>query len=125
MESENKPIENATTENVKSEYLDENGHFKPGNPGGGRPKDTPEKKLERKALKQLVEEYRESLAQYLPQVEPVFMAKVLEGDTASIREYHDRVLDKAKQSTDITSKGESIVTAINIIAPNGNTTSNG
>ena len=118
MESENKPIENATVESVNSEYLDERGYFKPGNPGGGRPKDTPEKKLERKVLKQLVEEYREALAQYLPQVEPVFMSKVLEGDISSIKEYHDRVLDKAKQSTDITSKGESIVANINIIQPN-------
>jgi len=107
-----KPIEN--------EYLDENGHFKEGNPGGGRKPDTPEIKLQKKVIKQLVEEYREALASYLPQVEPIFMAKVLEGDTASIKEYHDRVLDKAKQSTDITSKGESIVANINIVQPNGN-----
>jgi hypothetical protein len=91
-----------------NEYLDENGHFKEGNPGGGRKPDTPEQKLQKKAIKQLVEEYKEALASYLPQVEPIFMAKVLEGDTASIKEYHDRVLDKAKQATDITTNGKDL-----------------
>ena len=95
-ESEIKPISN--------EYLDESGHFKVGNPGGGRKPDTPEQKLQKKAIKQLVEEYKEALASYLPQVEPIFMAKVLEGDTTSIKEYHDRVLDKAKQPTEISGK---------------------
>lgn len=93
MEIENKPIEN--------EYLDENNRFKEGNPGGGRPKDTPEQKLVKKAAKQIIAEYKEALAEALPMIQPVLIAKAIEGDMTAIKELHDRTMDKAKQSTEL------------------------
>lgn len=96
-----KPIEN--------EYLDNNFKFKEGNPGGGRPKDTEETKILKKARRELIEEYKDLLASALPTVGPIFMSKVLDGDIPAIKEYHDRVMDKASQPTDVTSKGEKIV----------------
>ena len=100
MESENKPIEN--------EYLDENGHFKPGNPGGGRPKETEEKKLLRKTAKQIIADYRQALAEALPMIQPVLIAKAIDGDMIAIKEVHDRAMDKAKQPTDITTDGKAL-----------------
>jgi hypothetical protein len=98
MEIENKPIEN--------EYLDENNRFKEGNPGGGRPPDSPEYKMIKKAAKQIIAEYKEALAEALPLIQPVLIAKAVEGDISAIKEVHDRAMDKAKQPTDITSGGE-------------------
>lgn len=109
MEDENKPIEN--------EYLDENNRFKVGNPGGGRKPETTEQKAIRKAAKQIIEEYKQALAEALPMIQPVLIAKAIDGDISAIKEVHDRTMDKAKQPTDITSKGEAIVTSINIIQP--------
>lgn len=95
--------------------------FQPGESGNpaGRPKDTPEQKLIRKATKQIIEEYKQALAEALPMIQPVLIAKAIEGDIQAIKEVHDRTMDKSKQPTDITSKGEQIVTAINIVNPNG------
>ena len=113
MDNEIKPIGNA--------YLDENKKFKEGNPGGGRPKESDETKAIRKARKELVEEYKDLLAQALPTVNPIFMQKVLDGDMQAIKEYHDRVMDKASQPTDITSKGEQItIKEINYVLPSNN-----
>lgn len=110
MDNENKPTTN--------EYLDENNRFKEGNPGGGRPKDTPEQKLVKKAAKQIIEEYKQALSEALPFIQPVLIAKAIEGDIQAIKEVHDRTMDKAKQATDITSKGESIVIKeINYVVP--------
>lgn len=96
--------------------------FKPGESGNpnGRPKDTPETKLVRKAAKQIIEEYKQALSEALPLIQPVLIAKAIEGDISAIKEVHDRTMDKSKQPTDITSKGESIVANINIVQPNGN-----
>lgn len=77
-------------------------------PGPGRPKDTPEQKIIKKATKQIIAEYKEALAEALPLIRPVLVAKAMEGDVPAIKELHDRVMDKAKQSTDITSNGETI-----------------
>lgn len=74
----------------------------------GRPKDTPEKKLEKKAIKEIVKEYKEALADMLPEIQPIIRTKALEGDMSAIKEIHDRVMDKSKQPTDVTSNGESI-----------------
>jgi hypothetical protein len=93
MEDEIKPIEN--------DYLDENGRFKEGNPGGGRKPETPEIKAIRKASKQIIAEYKEALAEALPYIQPVLIAKALEGDMTAIKELHDRTMDKAKQSTEL------------------------
>lgn len=92
-----------------TEYLDENGLFKAGNPGGGRPKDTEQDKIIKKATKELIKEYKESLGEALPLIKPVIIAKALEGDMTAIKEIHDRVMDKSKQPTDITTDGESLI----------------
>lgn len=98
---------------------DEQGRFitgVSGNPEGRKP-DTFEQKLVKKATKQIIAEYKEALVEALPKIQPILIAKALEGDLASIKELHDRAMDKAKQPTDITSKGEQIVTSINIVQP--------
>jgi hypothetical protein len=91
---------------------DDKGRIIPGqesiNPDG-RPKDTPEKKLVKKAAKQIIAEYKEALAQALPLIQPVLIAKALEGDIPAIKEIHDRAMDKAKQPTDITTNGKDII----------------
>lgn len=90
------------TKDKPNEYLDGNGYFKEGNPGGGRPKDTEEVKLLRKATKQIIAEYKEALSNALPMIEPIIIAKALEGDMIAIKEIHDRTMDKSKQPTEIT-----------------------
>ena len=84
--------------------------FKDGNEGGpGRPPDTEEKKLVKKAVRELVKEYEESLADALPQISPILIAKAIQGDVSAIKELHDRVMGKPPQRTDITSGGEKII----------------
>lgn len=98
----------------------DDGTFAPGTaPGPGRNPDTLADKIIKKATKELIAEYKESLGEALPLIRPVIIAKALEGDMTAIKEIHDRVMDKAKQQTDITSKGESIL-GINYITPDGN-----
>lgn len=79
-----------------------------GNPNG-RPKESEETKLLRKSRKQIIEEYKDALADALPLINPVLVAKAIEGDIQAIKEVHDRTMDKASQPTDITSKGERIM----------------
>lgn len=87
----------------------EDGTFNIGTAGGpGRPADTPESILVKKATKELIKEYKESLGEALPLIKPIIIAKALKGDMSAIKEIHDRVMDKAKQPTDITSGGETI-----------------
>mgnify|MGYP001576060714 CR=1 FL=1 len=78
-----------------------------GNPAGRKP-DTPEQKLIRKAAKEIIAEYKQALAEALPLIQPVLIAKAIEGDIQAIKELHDRSMDKAKQSTDITSGGKEL-----------------
>lgn len=99
-ETLNKPNEN--------EYLDDNLKFKEGNPGGGRPKDTPETKLIKKAAKQIIAEYKQALSEALPLIQPVLITKAIEGDISAIKEIHDRTMDKSKQPTDLTTNGNDI-----------------
>lgn len=83
---------------------DELGRLLPGQPPlnpEGRPKDTLETKLLRKTAKQIIAEYREALAEALPMIQPVLIAKALEGDMPAIKELHDRAMDKAKQNTEL------------------------
>lgn len=75
----------------------------------GRPPDTEQDKIVKKATKELIAEYKEALGESLPMIKPILIAKALEGDMQAIKEIHDRVMDKAKQPTDITSDGESII----------------
>jgi hypothetical protein len=74
----------------------------------GRKPDTEQDKIIKKATKELIAEYKESLGECLPLIKPVIIAKALEGDMTAIKEIHDRVMDKSKQPTDITSGGETI-----------------
>lgn len=101
-ETEKKPEQN--------QYLDENGYFKPGNPGGGRPKDTPEQKIIKKAQREIIEEYKQALCEALPMIRPALVAKAMEGDVPAIREIHDRTMDKAKQVNDLNVNGELTIT---------------
>ena len=78
---------------------DEQGRFIPGVSGNleGRLPDTLEQKLAKKAIRQLVGEYKEKLAQILPELSPVLIAKALGGDMQAIKELHDRVMGKPEQ----------------------------
>ena len=58
----------------------------------GRPPDTPEVIIQKKAIKQIVSEYKEKLAEALPEISPVLIAKALAGDIQAIKEVHDRVM---------------------------------
>ena len=75
-------------------------------PGPGRPKDTEIKKLEKKAIKILVQEYKESLAEALVDINPVLIQKAKGGDMVAIKEINDVVVDKAVRKTDITTAGK-------------------
>lgn len=98
------------------------GTFAVGYEGGpGRPKDTLETKIIRKATKELIAEYKESLGEALPLIRPIIIAKALEGDMAAIKEIHDRVMDKAKQSTEVTGKIEQVL-GITYVKPDGDNT---
>lgn len=91
------------------EKRNEDGTFAPGHCGGpGRPVDTLESKIIKKATKELIAEYKEALGESLPLIKPILIAKALEGDMTAIKEIHDRVMDKSKQSTDLTTGGESL-----------------
>src|ERR1017187_7770646 len=85
----------------------EDGTYSVGTSGGpGRPKDTEESKIIKKATAQLIAEYKEALGESLTLIQPVLIAKALEGDIPAIKEIHDRVMDKAKQPTDLTTNGK-------------------
>lgn len=79
----------------------EDGTFAPGWEGGpGRPADTEADKIRKKAIKELIAEYKQGLGEALPLIKPILIAKALDGDIPAIKEIHDRVMDKAKQVTD-------------------------
>ena len=114
-------MEEETLENESKTYTDPiTGKFVVGNPGGGRPKETEHDKIIKKATQELIKEYKESLGEALPLIKPIIIAKALEGDMTAIKEIHDRVMDKSKQPTDITSDGEKI--AFNIMNYGNNDT---
>lgn len=88
----------------------EDGTFDTGTIGGpGRPPDTEQDKIVKKATKQLIAEYKEALGESLPLITPVLIAKALEGDMPAIKELNDRVMGKAEQHTDITTGGLPII----------------
>ena len=71
-------------------------------PGPGRPvglKNDPIKK----ARKELIEEYKDALAEALPNINPVLVAKAIGGDIQAIKEINDVIVEKAIRKTDVTS----------------------
>ena len=84
----------------------------------GRPPETPEQKIIKKATKQLIAEYKEKLTEALSQVEPVLIAKAIGGDIQAIKELHDRSMGKPEQhiETDLNTN-----LPLNIIIKNGGT----
>lgn len=68
-------------------------------PGPGRPVDTLETIIIKRTIKELVADYKESLADVLPALSPVLKEKALSGDVSAIRELHDRIMDKPAQSS--------------------------
>ena len=80
----------------------EDGTFDVGTaPGPGRTPETPEDKIIKKATKQIIADYKDDLAQILPEIRPIIRKKALEGDMVAIKEIHDRVMDKAKQGLEL------------------------
>lgn len=119
MDNETK-IENPIEESIENEtgqIRDEQGRFIPGVSGNpdGRPPLTEEEKIVKKAQKELISEYKEKLAEALPLISPVLIAKAMEGDMQAIKEVNDRVMGKAEAKTDITSGGEKLPILVKFI----------
>ena len=66
----------------------------------GRPPMTEEEKIEAKAKRDFIKEYKESLKNALPLLSPVLIAKAMEGDMTAIKEVNDRVMGKAKETVE-------------------------
>lgn len=113
MENTKKELQENTTGKIR----DEQGRFIPGVSGNpdGRPPLTEEEKVVKKAQKELILEYKEKLAEALPLISPVLIAKAMEGDMQAIKEVNDRVMGKAEAKTDITSGGEKIPVLVKFI----------
>jgi len=75
----------------------EDGTFAEGNKGGGQQKQTEEEKLKKKAQKELIAEFKQSMIEALQEVSPVLKQKALEGDMTAIKEINDRAMGKPKQ----------------------------
>lgn len=76
----------------------------PGAPKGWKP--NPEKK----ARKQLIEEYKDALAEALPLVSPALIKKAVLGDVPAIKELNDVIVEKA--GSKIRHEGEIKITPI-------------
>lgn len=105
------------TEKNGGEYQEfPGGPFKEGNPGGGREKETEEEKEAKRIRKEIAEKIKEEylikLAENLPEISPALLTKAKEGDISAIKEVHDRVFGKALNNIDVTTKGESLNTAL-------------
>jgi len=74
----------------------------------GRTKMTEEEKIKSRAIKEYVKEYKQKLAEALPEISPVLIRKATEGDISAIKEVNDRVIGKAQNNVDLTTNGESL-----------------
>lgn len=84
---------------------DNAGHYLKGNPPGpGRPLGPvpEEKKLARKASKEIIRQYIENLTAALPDIEEVLILKAKLGDSFAIKEIHDRAMGKPIQRSELT-----------------------
>ena len=82
-------------------------------PGPGRPvglKNDPIKK----ARKELIEEYKDALAEALPSISPVLIKKatISGGDIQAIKEINDVIVEKATRKADVTSDGKPLQTVL-------------
>lgn len=84
---------------------DEKGRLLPGQTANwnGRPPDTPEQKIEKKAMREFIEEHKERLAEALPKISPVLISKAVKGNLFAIKEVHDRVMGKPITMDDVPS----------------------
>ena len=82
---------------------DSKGRLLPGNTANqkGLTPETEQDKLVKKAKKQFIKDYIETLAEALPQISPALIKKAKTGDISAIRELNDRVLGKPKQNIEV------------------------
>lgn len=75
--------------------------FKNGNPGGpGRPKDTENDIIVKKAVKEWLKDHEQGLAEALPEIRPALISKAKQGNINAIREIHEVVgAHKNKEDT--------------------------
>ena len=80
----------------------------------GRPRETEEQKVIKKATKQLISEFKDALAEALPLISPVLVKKATEGDLGAIKEVNDRVMGKARETIGLDGgeEGKEIVTIL-------------
>ena len=104
---------------------DEQGRFPPGISGNlqGRRPETEEEKVKKKAVKEVISEYKEKLADILPQLSPILIKKAMEGDMSAIKEIHDRVMGKSPQDLNLGNK-EDLPFILKIVQKNGTTGEN-
>lgn|SRR3990167_1024886 len=90
------PIVNHKTGETKSDLL-----AKLPVPGPGRKPDTEEQTLLKKSRKELIEDYKDALAEALPMISPVLIKKAFsgQGDIQAIREINDILVEKAPKNT--------------------------
>lgn len=115
MEEPNKTIEEPKQEESRENKVvrNEKGQVIEGTPNpNGRPIETPEKKAVRKAMKEMIKDYKEKLAEALENISPVLIAEALKGNIPAIKEINDRVMGKPEQQTDITSGGNPFIIQI-------------
>jgi hypothetical protein len=98
------------SENVEKTFTDEEtGKFKPGNPGGGRPKGSLSFATKwRKFVAKVAESEGKTPEEIDEELYSVAMRKAKDGDYQFYRDIHDRVYGKPQQSVDVTTKGESM-----------------
>ena len=66
-------------------------------------------KLKKKAKKQIIEKYKDKLAEALTKLTPILIDKAADGDLQAIKEVNDRVMGKPHQTSDITTQGLPII----------------
>lgn len=81
-------------------------------PGPGRPLGSKSDPI-KKARKQLIEEYKDALAEALPLVSPALIKKAVSGNVLAIKELNDVIVEKAAKKTELTGKdGDPLVIQI-------------
>ena len=94
-------VESGTTEIVENSGIirDELGRFPPGVSGHpeGRPLETQEQKIARKAVKEIIADYKEKLTDLLPDLPKVLQELAIQGDISAIKEILNRVMGLPSQ----------------------------